>query len=119
MDNGPKETHAVSVMTLLASRNRTVVVRDEKDDRHLPHSIRRQSRLTGRKSTQRKILTRQVRLCVDIKIVITRRVNFSIFSCARITCLKKVVFLVTNADFDMLRQRRSPAKSQREVVRKD
>ena len=40
MDNVRKETHEVSVMTDLYKETCTVV-RDEKDDRLLPHQIRR------------------------------------------------------------------------------
>ena len=53
MDNLPKKTHVVSVMThkLLET---VAKVRDEKDDRLLLHPIRRQNRLTGRdKNLQR------------------------------------------------------------------
>ena len=57
-------------------------------------------------------------LC-DLKIVIFRRVIFGIFPCVKITSLKKVVFLAINAIFDMLRRRRSPARSRRKVVQKD
>ena len=47
MDNVPKETHVVSVMT--SKPLGTVArVRDEKDDRLLLHPIRRQIRLTAR-----------------------------------------------------------------------
>ena len=53
MDNVPKETHVVSVMTLWPLETRAKV-RDEKDDRLLPHQIRKQNRLTARdkKSSQ-------------------------------------------------------------------
>ena len=37
----------------------------EKDDRLLPHPIRRQGRLAVKKATKRKVLTREVRFCVD------------------------------------------------------
>ena len=50
MDNVLKETHVVSVMTELFKESCTVV-RDEKDDRLLPHQIRR-PRLTGEKSSK-------------------------------------------------------------------
>ena len=46
-----------------------LVVRDEKDDRPLLHPVRRLNRLTEKKATKRKILTREVRFCVDIIIV--------------------------------------------------
>ena len=53
----PKETHAVSVMTLQLLKTGTVV-REEKDDRLLPYSMRRQSRL----ATKKKIPTRKVEI---------------------------------------------------------
>ena len=67
-DNVPKETLVVSVMTNkpLGPVAETKV-RDEKDDRLLPHLIQRQNRLTEKMSTKRKILTREVRFCVDTK----------------------------------------------------
>ena len=53
MDNVAKETHVVSVMTQLPLET-VARVRDEKDDRLLPHPIRRQNRLTARdKNPQR------------------------------------------------------------------
>ena len=51
MDNVPKETHHVgSVMTHRPLESVTVV-RDEMDDRLLPHPIRSQNRLTAREKT--------------------------------------------------------------------
>ena len=47
MDNVPKETHVVSVMTFQPLETRAKV-RDEKGDRLLQHPIRRQNRLTAR-----------------------------------------------------------------------
>ena len=53
MDNVPKETHVVSVMTHETLKTEDKV-RDEKGDRLLLHPIRRQNRLTARdkKSSQ-------------------------------------------------------------------
>ena len=48
-----------------------------------------------------------------------RHENFGIVPCVKTTSLKKVVFMVTNADFDMLRLKKCSARSQRKVVRKD
>ena len=48
MDNVHKETHVVSVMTDLYKEACTVV-RDEKDDRLLPHQIRRPRLTKGEK----------------------------------------------------------------------
>ena len=54
MDNVPKETHIVSVMT--SKPLKTVArVRGEMDDRLLPHPIRRQSRLTARGKNPQRI----------------------------------------------------------------
>ena len=61
---------------------------------------------------------RSQRLYPDTEIVKTCRVSLGIFP-FRITNLKKDVFTATNAISDMLRQKESPAKSQRRVVRKD
>ena len=47
MDTVPEETHAVSVMTHRPLETRAVVT-DEKGDRLLLHSIRRQNRLTAK-----------------------------------------------------------------------
>ena len=91
------------------------------DDRLLPHPIRRQSRLTVKKATKRKILTREVRFCVGSKIVKkkkNRRASFGIFPCVAVTSLKKDAHMATNAIFVMLRRRRSPASSQRKVVQR-
>ena len=93
--------------------------RRPKDDRLLPHPIRRQNRLTVKRATRRKVLTREVRLCVDIKNVKIRRVSFGIFPCVKITSLKKDAFLATKGIADMVRQKESSATSQRKVVRKD
>ena len=46
-------------------------------------------------------------------------VSFGIFPCVKIISLKKDVYMATNAISDMLRQKESPAKSQRRVVPKD
>ena len=51
MDNVAKETHAVSIMTKLPLTT-VAVIKDQKDDRFLPHPTRRQSRLTGEKSNK-------------------------------------------------------------------
>ena len=53
-DNVPQETHVVSVMTLYLLLATGAVVRDEKDDRLLPHPIRRQSRLTARDKSSKE-----------------------------------------------------------------
>ena len=55
-DNVPKETHVVSVVTHKPLET-VALARDEKDDRLLPHPSRRQSRLTVKKATKRKVST--------------------------------------------------------------
>ena len=77
MDTVPKETCVVPVMTQWLLEI-VAKVRDEKGDRLLLHLTRRQSRLTVTKATKRKVLTRQVRFGVDIKIVKTRRVSVAL-----------------------------------------
>ena len=67
MDNVPEETHVVSAMTKWPLAT-VAVIRDEKDDRLLPHQLRRQ-RLTVKKATEMKALTKRVRFCADTKIV--------------------------------------------------
>ena len=87
MDNAPKETHAVSVMKPKPLAT-VAKVRDEKDDRFLPHQSRRQ-RLTVKRATQMKVLTERSQILCR-KIVITRHVNFGIFPYVKISGLKKM-----------------------------
>ena len=97
-----------------------------KDDRLLPHPIRRQ-RLTARdknpqknQATKRKALqTKGAKSRAYSEFVKSRRVHFGILPCVRSTSLKEGVFMVTNAISDMLRPKKSPAKGQRKVVQKD
>ena len=51
------------------------------------------------------------------RICKNRHVNSGILSCVKTRSLKKDVFMATNAISDMLRQKESPAKGQRKVVR--
>ena len=68
-DNDPEETNEVSVMTYKPPETE-VVVRDEKDDRLLPHPIRSKEKQTDKKkATKRRIKTGEVRLCADTNIV--------------------------------------------------
>ena len=114
LDNVPMETPVVSVMTLYWLLETEVVGRDDKEDRLLLHPTGCQSRLTGRRATRRKVLTREV-----IKIVVTSRVSFGSFPCVRTTSLRKVVFMATNTASDMLGNTWSPTRSWKKVVRKD
>ena len=69
------------------------------------------------KATRRKILTREVTLCVEIKIRKKRRIIFGIFSCVKIPHLKKDTYMATNA-ISVMRQKERPAKSQRKVAQR-
>ena len=110
MDYVPKETHVVSVM-IDQHKETSAVVRDEQDDRLLLHQIRRQRPTV--KATEMKALTKEVRFCADKKIEKNRHVNFGIFPVCQNCRSESDAQKAINADFDMLRQRNSPAKSQK------
>ena len=124
MDNVGKETHVVSVMK--KPRETVAEVRDEKDSRPLPHRILR-PRLTAREKTPQKnqatemkaFQTRGATFRAETEIVIIRHVNFGILPCVKSTSLGLDANLEEHVSSDMLRQMRSPARSQRKVVRKD
>ena len=99
MDNVQKETHVVSVVTIQHKETCTIV-RDEKDDRLLPHHKRNQ------------ILCRY-------KNCKTGHVDFGILPCVKTTSLRPDAYMKEHVSSDMLRLTRSSAKSQRKVVRKD
>ena len=110
MDNVPKETHAVSVMThkTLGTKDK---VRDAQDDRLLLHSIRRQKkdRLTARDTNphrdlavNRKIHWTRVKFHADSSSVKIRHVNSGILPCVGITSLKKDVYMATHDISDMM-----------------
>ena len=112
MDNVRKETCAV--------------VRDEKDDRPLPHQIRRPRLMAREKDLQKHratdinaVQTKGAKFRADTEIAIIRHVVIAILPYAKTTSLRLDAFMATTAIFDMLRQRRSPAKKKRKVVRKD
>ena len=108
MDNIQKETHVVSVMTNQPLAT-VAKVRDQKDDRLLPHQIRRQ-RPTVKKATKMKVLTREVRFLCRHKCLKTRHVNFGIFQCVRITDLKKDAHVATNVIFRHVEAQSKPSK---------
>ena len=96
MDNVPKETHVVPVMThkTLETEDK---VRDEKDDRLLLHPIRRQNRLTARgknpprdQAINRKNHWTRVKFHTDSSSVKICHVSSGILPCVRITSLKKM-----------------------------
>ena len=123
MDNVPKETHSGSVMTFQPLET-IAKVRNEKGDRLLPHPIRRQNRLTARnknphrdQARNRKTRKTRVKIHADSNYVKIRHVDSGILPCVRITSMKKVVHTATNDISDMLRQKESPTRSRRKVVR--
>ena len=126
MDNVPKETHAVSVMTEQTLET-VAKARDEKDDRLLPCPIRRQNRLTVRdknlqknQAIKRKALqTKGAKFHADSNFVKTSFASAGILPFVRISSLKKDVYMATNASSDKLRQKESRTRSQRKVVQKD
>ena len=63
--------------------------------------------------------TKGAKFRVDTDIVIIRHVAIGILPYVNTTSLRLDANLATSAFFDVLRQMRSPAKSQRKVVRKD
>ena len=102
------------------------LVRDEKDYHLLPHPIRRQ-RLTARdKNHQRNQATKTkalqikgTRFHADSESVKTRHVKFGILRVSKTISLRLDARLEEHVSSEMLRLRRSPARSQRKVVRKD
>ena len=114
MDNVQKETHAVSVMTD-KHKETCAVVRDAKDDRLLPHQIRRPKTDEGgenpQKQAERKALqTKGSKFRAVTKIVRNRHVDFGILLCVKTTSLRPIAFSEENVSSDMLRLRRRPAK---------
>ena len=95
------------------------MVRDEKDDRLLPHQIRRQRLTKGEKQLQKQATTdtRSKIPCryTNIKI---RHVDSGILPYVITTSLRPDAQMAKNADSDMLRLRRSPTKSQRKMVQR-
>ena len=121
-DNVPKETCAVSTMTLYLETDTRF--KEEKDDRLLLHPTQRQ-RLTGKNlstyfAAEGKAHGKEGRDSIaETKVANTRRVITGILPHVRITSQKQDAFIARSVVFDMLRQKRSPSKSQRRVVRKD
>ena len=102
MDNVPKETHVVSVMTNQPLET-VAKVRDEKGDRLLLHPIGRQNRPTAKdknpqrdQAAKRKALQTRAKFHADSNSAKTR-----------------------HASADMLKHKESPTKDPRKVVRKD
>ena len=123
MDNVQKEGHVVSVMTNWYKETCTVV-RDEEDDRLLLHQTRRPRLTKGEKNPQTQakkeaLETKGAKFRAVTKILKTRHVKFGILPYVKTTSLKNDACMEENVSSDTLRLRRSPAKSQRKVVRKD
>ena len=55
----------------------------------------------------------------DTESVRIHHVTIGILPCVKTTSLRLDKYMATNAIFDMLRLRKSPARSQRKVVQKD
>ena len=118
----PEETYVVSTMTLYLETDTRL--RDEKDSRPLPHPIQGQ-RETGKKPSKDHgaedgpLGEERTDYLAVTKIVKNRHVIIGILPYVKITILKQDALMARSAVFDMLRQKRSPAKSQRRMVRKD
>ena len=125
MDNVQKETHVVSVMTNL-HKETCAMVRGKKDDRPLPHQVRR-PRLTAREKISQKhqvtemkaLQTKGAKFRAVTKIVKHHQVVFGILPCVKTRSLRPDANLEEHVSSDTLRLRKSPARSQRKVVRKD
>ena len=125
MDNVRKETHVVSVMTTL-HKETCAVVTGKKDDLLLLHQIRR-PRLTAREknlqnneATEMKTLqTKGAKIRARYSNCKIRHGAIGILPYVKTTLLRLDANMASSAIFDMLTQMRSPAKSQRKVVRKD
>ena len=104
-------------------RETVAEVRDEKDNRPLPHQIRR-PRLTVRekiiqnnRATEMKALqTKRAKFRADTDIVIICHVVLGILPYVKTTSLRLEARLATNAIFDMLRRMRMPAQSKCEGI---
>ena len=104
MDNVRKETHVVSVMT--DKYKETCTVRERSAQKH--------------QATEMEALqTQGAKFRAVTKIVQTRHVNSGIFLCVKTTSLRLDANLEKHGSSDMLRLRKSPARNQRKVVRKD
>ena len=102
-------------------------VRDEKDDRLLPHPTRRQSGLTARNIKPHRDQAINKKNSSDKRSEIPCRIKF----CKNLSCgfwqppaclnnkSEKIVYMATNAVSDMLRQMESPTISRKRVVRED
>ena len=114
MDNVPKETHVVSVMTS-KPQGTVAKVRDEKDNRLLVHPTRRQNRLTARdkhphrdQAVNMKTHLIRVKFHADSNSFKIRHVNSGIFRVSGDKCIS-----------DMLRQKEKPSKKSKKGGAKD
>ena len=113
MDNVPTETHVV-VSVMNNPRETVAEVRDEKEDRLLPHPIRRQSRLTVRDKHPPR--DHAIKLCRQEK-----RNSMPIQNYVKTPSWKFWYPPVCQnyKSESMLTQKESPAKGQRKVVQRD
>ena len=116
MHNVQKETHVFSVMTDLYKETCTVV-KDEEDDRLLPHQIRRPRLTKGEKilkhSRQQrgKLFRRRSEIpCRYRTFSKIRHVVSGIFPCVKTTSLRLDAHLPTNAIFDMYEAEEEPSQ---------
>ena len=120
MDNVSEETHAASVMAQWALET-VALARDEKDDRLLPHPIRRQ-RLTARDKKPSKESGNYEESSSDKRSEIPCRFRICKYPSCEFghppVCQKKDVYTATNDIPDMLRQKESTAKGKIKVVQK-
>ena len=108
-----------------ATGNTVAELRDEKDNRPHPHQIRRPRLMARDENAQKNQATEEKALQTkgdafraDTEHVITRHVIIGIHPCVKMTSLRQDACMARGAIFDMLRQRRSPARSQRKVVQR-
>ena len=90
-----------------------------KGDRPLPHQIRRPRQTARERHAQKHKATEKNEIPCRYQNCKTRHVEFGILPCAKTTSLRPDATLEENVSSDMLRWRRSPARSQRKEVRKD
>ena len=110
IDDMPKETHVVSAMTLVSG------------NRYESQTGKRRSSSPAPDTKQKTDGQNPFKdLAAQIRVLGEERVDSlaNILPYVRISSQKQDAYVARGAVFDMLRQKRSPAKSQRRAVRKD
>ena len=74
---------------------------------------------TSEVAEMKALQTKGAKFRADTKIVRTCHVNVGTFPCVKTTSLRPNALMEEHVSSDMLRLKKSPAKSQRKVVRKD